>query len=64
MRKGDAHWTLGVAELSAPAFSAEGDALIFGRYSCGTECGYSWIFLLRLQAGRWRVVDEFMIAIS
>jgi len=64
MRQGEGHWTVAVAELSVPAFSTDGHALMFGRYSCGTECGYSWIFLLRFQEGRWRVTEEFLISIS
>ena len=64
LRKGDARWTLAVAGLSAPAFSTDGHALVYGRFSCGSECAYTWIFLLRLQDGKWRVLSDFMISIS
>jgi len=38
--------TGGVSRLSLPGHSADGHALMYGSYGCGSLCGYSWLFVL------------------
>lgn len=52
------------AVFSRPGYSADGRALVYASYVCGSLCGYGWLFLLEERAGSWQVADVFMLWIA
>ena len=54
----------GVVRFSAPGYSDDGHALLYGSYFCGALCGYGWLFLLERTGESWRVVATEMLWIS
>ena len=54
----------GTVRFSAPAYSGEGHALVYGSYVCGGLCGYGWLFLLERSGDSWRVVSTELVWIS
>jgi hypothetical protein len=54
----------GVARLSVPGYSADGHALMYASYGCGSLCGYSWLFVLEKTDGVWRVQSAVITTIS
>ena len=54
----------GSSSLSLPGYSTDRHALVYGNYSCGSQCGYVWLFVLENVSGRWRVKSSTVTAIS
>ena len=52
------------ASLSLPGYSQEKYALVYGSYSCGSLCGYGWLFVLEKTNGQWRVTSATVTVIS
>ena len=52
------------ASLSLPGYSQGRHALVYGSYSCGGLCGYSWLFVLEKTGEQWRVTSSTVTAIS
>jgi hypothetical protein len=55
---------IGSSSLSLPGYSTDGHALMSAGYSCGSLCGYSWLFVLEKVGGRWQVKSATVTAIS
>jgi len=53
----------GYAAFSLPGYSRDGHAVVYGMFTCGSTCGYTWLFLLRQEPG-WHVVSCRMLTIS
>lgn len=56
--------TLGYAAFSVPAYSEDGQALVYATYFCGALCGKGWLFLLQQVDGAWTVHSARMLWIS
>jgi hypothetical protein len=56
--------TAGTVRFSAPAYSADGHALLYGSYVCGGLCGTGWLFLLERRENSWQVVANESVWIS
>ncbi len=48
----------GLSFLSLPGYSTDRHALVYGSYSCGSLCGYGWLFVLEHVSGQWRVTSS------
>jgi hypothetical protein len=56
---------MGAATVSLPGYSTDGQhALASGSYSCGSLCGYGWLFLLERTERKWQVKSATIVAIS
>ena len=55
---------IGSAALSLPGYSTDGHALVYGSYSCGSLCGYGWLFVLERVGGQWQVTSATVTVIS
>ena len=47
--------TVGSSSSSLPGYSDDRHAVVYGSYSCGSVCGYGWLFVLEKLDGQWRV---------
>jgi hypothetical protein len=56
--------TRGYASFSRPAYSGQGQTLVYASYLCGNRCGFGWFFLLEKSSGEWRVQSVYMLWIS
>jgi hypothetical protein len=56
--------TSGSGYVSLPGYSSNRHALAVGSYSCGSLCGYAWLFVLERVDGHWRVKSATITAIS
>lgn len=54
----------GFSSLSLPGYAADGHALMYGSYACGSLCGYSWLFVLKKRDGKWQVQSSIVTSIS
>jgi hypothetical protein len=53
----------GIVGFSLPAYSSDGQALVYAHYMCG-RCGHGWLFLLQESGGSWAVaaVEDLWIS--
>jgi hypothetical protein len=56
--------TVGSSALSLPGYSDDRHALVYGSYSCGSLCGYGWLFVLERSDGQWRVKSATVTSIA
>lgn len=56
--------TIGYAAFSVPAYSGDGQALVYATYFCGSLCGKGWLLLLHQVDGAWTVQSARMLWIS
>lgn len=48
----------GIVSFSAPAYGADGQALVYADYRCGELCGYGWFVLLERRTGGWHITGH------
>lgn len=54
----------GFSSLSLPGYAADGHALVYGSFYCGSLCGKSWLFVLKKSESKWQVESAVLTAIS
>jgi hypothetical protein len=54
----------GFAAFSTPAYTNDGQAVVYASYFCGNVCGYGWFVLLKRDNGKWQVQTTHMLWIS
>ena len=54
----------GFSSLSLPGYAADGDALVYGSFYCGSLCGKSWLFVLKNSEGKWHVESAVVTSIT
>ena len=54
----------GSSSLSLPGYSTDRHALVYGSYSCGSQCGSGWLFVLENVGGHWRVKSSTVTVVS
>ncbi len=54
----------GFSSLSLPGYAADGHALVYGSFYCGSLCGKSWLFVLEKSDSKWQVKSAVVTSIS